>query len=46
MVPKIKQLNTLEDKVDQGNVRVVLLNSIAIVKRNTLPKPPPINTNR
>lgn len=46
MVAKIKQLNTLDDKVAQGSDRVVFPNSMAIIKRSKLPNPPPINTNR
>ena len=44
MLAKIKQLKTLEDNVAQGNVKVVLPNNIAIIKRSKLPNPPPINT--
>ncbi len=46
MVAKIKQLNTLDDKVAQGSDSVVLPNNMAMIKRSKLPNPPPINTNR
>lgn len=40
----MKQLNTLEDRVAKGSDKLVLLINNAITYRNTLPKPPPINT--
>ena len=46
MVPKMKQLIRLDENVANGNVIDVLLIPNEIKKRNKLPNPPPINTNR